>query len=253
MTTIFLISLGLLGLCVGSFLNVVAYRVPRKLPLAMDRSKCAHCSTEIKPFDLIPVFSWLILRGKCRSCHEKIHWRYPLVELVTCLAWVLVGAEFGFNWDTPAYLVFVSGLIAISSVDFEMYIIPNRIVYPTGFACLALLTLAAAMTHDWHSYKMALLGSLCAWSFLLVVHLISPRGMGFGDVRLSAVIGLMLGWIDLMRVVVGLFFGFALGAFIGVGLIALRIATRKTAIPFGPFLAMGAFLALFITWQPGVR
>ncbi len=146
MTALFLIILGIFGLCICSFLNVVAYRVPRKLPLAMDRSKCAHCNVEIKSRDLIPVLSWLILRGKCRSCHEPIHWRYPLVELATCFAWVTVGAKFGMHWDTPAYLIFVSGLIAISSVDFEMYIIPNRIVYPLGFACFALLLLAATMT-----------------------------------------------------------------------------------------------------------
>jgi leader peptidase (prepilin peptidase)/N-methyltransferase len=248
---VFLIILGVFGLCVGSFLNVLAYRIPKKLPIALDRSKCSHCDAVIKSYDLIPVFSWLILRGRCRNCHEKIHWRYPLVELITCVAFVTVGAQFGINWETPAFLVFVSGLIAISSVDFELYIIPNRIVYPTGFACLALLTLAAAMTHDWHSYRNALLGSVGAWLFMFIVHLISPRGMGFGDVRLAALIGLMLGWIDPLRIVTGLFFGFAIGAFVGIALMALRIATRKTAIPFGPFLAVGAYLALFFDLKIG--
>lgn len=236
----------ILGLCIGSFLNVVAYRVPKKLPIIHDRSKCPSCDHALGVRDLIPLFSWLALRGKCRYCKAPIHWRYPLVELITGIAFVTICYHFDFGWETPAFLVFVCALIAISSVDFELYIIPNRIVYPAGFICLALLTLAAWGTGNWHSLKTALLSAVGCWLFMLVVHLISPKGMGFGDVRLSALIGLLLGWISPARAIAALIYGFGLGAIVGIVLMLLSRASRKTAIPFGPFLAMGAYLAIFV-------
>jgi leader peptidase (prepilin peptidase)/N-methyltransferase len=141
--------------------------------------------------------------------------------------------------------VFFTSLVAVSTIDLDLHIIPNRIIYPTIFASIPLLAIAAALNDDFESLQNALIGGAAAFSALFVIHLVSPAGMGFGDVRLSFVLGLFLGWLSLSHVLIGIFLGFLLGAFIGVALVATRIRSRKDAIPFGPFLAGGAALAVF--------
>jgi leader peptidase (prepilin peptidase) / N-methyltransferase len=234
----------LLGLAVGSFLNVVIYRVPRKESVVRPRSRCPGCGTQLAERDNIPVVSWILLRGRCRSCGEAISGRYPLVELGTAVLFAAAGLRFGLDWALPAYLVFFAALMAITFIDLEHYIIPNRVVYPTIFLSVPLLILAAALQDEWGNLERALLGAVLAWGFLLVVHLISPRGMGFGDVRLSFVLGLFLGWLDLRHVFLGLFLGFLFGSISGLALMALRRRGRKDHIPFGPFLAAGAVVAV---------
>jgi leader peptidase (prepilin peptidase)/N-methyltransferase len=239
---------GVVGLCVGSFVNVVVHRVPRKESIVRPRSHCPSCDVELSNRDNVPVLSWLLLKGRCRSCDAPISVRYPLVELATAALFVAGAVRFGADWVLPAYLVFFASLLAISVIDLERYIIPNRIVYPTIFVSLPLLALAAAAQDEWTNFGHAVLGATSAFVLLLVVHLASPRGMGFGDVRLSFILGLFLGWLDpwVGHVFLGLFLGFLLGSVTGLVLIAMRRRDRKDHIPFGPFLAAGAVLSVLV-------
>jgi leader peptidase (prepilin peptidase)/N-methyltransferase len=252
MTAFVAIVCGVLGLAVGSFLNVVIHRVPAKESVVRPRSRCPQCGTELASRDNIPVLSWLLLRGKCRTCGTAISKRYPLVELFTAAMFAACGARFADSWALPAYLLLFASLIAISVIDLELYIIPNRIVYPTLFAGAVLLVAGALAEGDPERIRNAAIGGAAAWFSLLVVHFIQPRGMGFGDVRLSAVLGMYLGWIDLELVLLGMLLGFLLGAVIGLGLVITRLRTRKDAVPFGPFLAAGAAIAILAS-EPIVR
>jgi leader peptidase (prepilin peptidase)/N-methyltransferase len=172
--------------------------------------------------------------------------RALVVELVTPALFVALAFRFGADWVLPAYLVFATALLAISVIDLEHYIIPNRLVYPAIFTSIPLLAGAAALQHRWRPFEHALLGALIAWGLLLLVHLVSPRGMGFGDVRLSFLIGLFLGWLGYGHVFLGLFLGFLFGAAVGVALIVVGRRGRRDAIPFGPFLAAGGVVAVLI-------
>lgn len=244
MTAFLAISCAVLGLAVGSFLNVVIARVPRKESVVTPRSRCPGCSAPIAPRDNVPVLSWLLLRGRCRSCAEPISPRYPLVEVGTAALFAATAVRFGADAALPAFLVFVAALIAITAIDLELFIVPNRIVYPTLFASAPMLLTAATVDGDWKSAREAAIGGVLAFGLFLVIHLISPRGMGFGDVRLSGVIGMFLGWLSVPHVLLGLFLAFLLASVIGVGLIAVKLRSRKDHIPFGPFLALGAVLAV---------
>lgn len=235
----------MVGLAVGSFLNVVIYRVPRKESVVAPRSRCPQCGTQLSARDNIPVLSWLVLRGRCRTCGTSISARYPVVELATAALFALAAVRFGYDAVLPAYLVLFASVLAISLIDLEHYIIPNRIVYPTIFLSVPLLVLAATVDSRWGHLRGAAIGAVLAWGLLLIVHLVSPRGMGFGDVRLSFVLGLFLGWLGLGHVLLGLFLGFLLGSVVGVGLVVVGRRGRKQAIPFGPFLASGTVLAVF--------
>jgi leader peptidase (prepilin peptidase)/N-methyltransferase len=167
-----------------------------------------------------------------------------LVELLTAALFVAAALRFGLDWALPAYLAFFAALVAITFIDLEHYIIPNRIVYPTVFVSIPLLVLAAAAQDEWGHLGTAVVGAALAWFSMLVLHLISPRGMGFGDVRLAFVLGLFLGWLDLRHVFLGIFFGFLYGSVVGLALMVLRRRGRKDHIPFGPFLAAGAVTAV---------
>jgi leader peptidase (prepilin peptidase) / N-methyltransferase len=251
--TVFVVATcGVLGLVIGSFLNVVIWRVPRKESIVAPGSKCPECDTPISPRDNVPVVSWLALRGKCRHCGTRISSRYPLVELATAALFVAIAARFHDSWALPAYLVLGAALVAISAIDLEHYIIPNRIVYPVGFTLVGLFAVAAAATGSWDAFARALLGGCAAFSVLFVVHVISPRGMGFGDVRLCFLLGIALGWLGWQYVMFGIFAGFLYGAVIGMALMALRLRTRKQHLPFGPFLAAGT-LTVVLVGSPIIR
>ena len=157
-----------------------------------------------------------------------------------------VGVRFSGDWVLPAYLVLAASLLVVSVIDLEHYVIPNRVVYPTIALAIPLLAGAAALEHSWDRMAHALIGGAVAWTLLLLVHLISPRGMGFGDVRLSFILGLYLGWLGASHVALGLFLGFALGSVAGIALVIVRRRSRKEAIPFGPFLAAGAMAAVLV-------
>ena len=235
------------GLVIGSFLNVVIYRVPAGESINRPRSRCGACGAQIAARDNVPVLSWILLRGRCRSCNVAISPRYPLVELGTGLLFAALGWRFDADWALPAFLVWAAGLIALSVIDLDTFLLPKKVLYPVLFAGGALLAAAGVIERDWLGIREAAIGSLAAWAFLLVIHLISPRGMGFGDVRLAALLGMFLGWIELGAVPVGLFLGFFLGAVVGVALMIVGKKGRKDRVPFGPFLASGAMLAVFFS------
>jgi leader peptidase (prepilin peptidase) / N-methyltransferase len=248
--TVFVVAVsGVLGLVIGSFLNVVIWRVPRKESIVAPGSKCPSCDTPIAPRDNVPVLSWLALRGKCRHCSARISARYPIVELATAALFVAIAARFDDSWALPAYLVLGAALLAISVIDLEHYIIPNRIVYPVGFALVGLFAFAALVSGNWDAFARALLGGCAAFSMLFAIHVISPRGMGFGDVRLCFLLGIALGWLGWQHVLFGIFAGFFYGAVIGSLLMLLRLRDRRQHIPFGPFLAAGT-LTIVLAGSP---
>jgi leader peptidase (prepilin peptidase)/N-methyltransferase len=231
---------GLYGLVIGSFLNVVIWRVPRHESIVKPPSHCPACDVKIANRDNVPVVSWLLLRGRCRSCRSTISARYPFVELLTGVLFAAIGARFSHSWALPAYLVLTGALVALSAIDLEHYVLPNRILYPTDGAVIVLLAVASAAEHDWGALARAGLAGAVAFAVFFTIHIVSPRGMGFGDVRLSFLLGLSLGWLGWAEVAGGLFAGFLYGAVVGVVLIAVKVRGRKQQIPFGPFLAAGA-------------
>jgi leader peptidase (prepilin peptidase)/N-methyltransferase len=234
-----------LGLAVGSFLNVVIYRVPRNESIISPRSSCPSCGVPIRERDNIPVVSWLMLHGRCRDCGTPISVRYPLVELACAGLFAGTAARFGRQWDLPAYLVLFAGLLALSCIDMERLLLPKKIVYPLTALVAALLLLAAAATGKWHDY---LIGVACAAGWFAVffaMNLMSPRILGFGDVRLSFVLGLALGWLGVGYVLLGFFAANVIGAVIGIALIATKRMDRANPVPYGVFLALGCALAVF--------
>lgn len=250
MTAFVVVVCGVLGLLVGSFLNVVIWRVPRDESVVTPRSRCPQCGNELRNVDNVPVLSWLLLRGRCRFCHAPISARYPLVELLTGVLFAALALRFsgedGWGWAAlPAYLVLAAGLVALSGIDLDHHRLPNKVLYPTLFAMSALFVAAAAVSGEWDRLGRAAIGGAIGFAVLFVIAFISPRGMGFGDVRLAGMLGVAEGWLGLGYVAVGLFLGFLAAAVVGVALIATKVKSRKDKIPFGPFLALGALLAVF--------
>jgi leader peptidase (prepilin peptidase)/N-methyltransferase len=234
-----------LGLCIGSFLNVVVHRVPRKESVISPPSRCVGCGTLIRPRDNVPVLSWVLLRGRCRACGIAISPRYPLVEAGTALLFAAVAASVGPHAVLPAMLVFAACLLAVSLIDLEHFIVPNKILKVAVALGVPLLVVAAAVDDRWDDLGRAGLGAVVGLGLLLVIHLVNPRGMGMGDVKLAGVIGLYLGFEGVRVALYALFLGFLLGSVVGVVLIATRIRSRKDHIPFAPYLAGGAVLAIF--------
>jgi len=238
-------SCAVLGLAVGSFLNVVIYRVPRNESVMSPRSSCPSCGAPIRVRDNIPVVSWLLLKGRCRDCHAPISARYPLVELACAGLFAGTAARFGYRWDLPAYLVFFAGLLALSCIDVERLRLPKKIVYPLTILVTALLLMAAAVTGAWHDFAI---GVACALGWFVVffaMNLISSRLLGFGDVRLSLVLGMALGWLGIGYVLLGFFAANLIGAIVGITLIATKHMGRSDRIPYGVFLALGCAVAVF--------
>jgi leader peptidase (prepilin peptidase)/N-methyltransferase len=227
------------GLIIGSFLNVVAYRLPRGESLAHPPSRCPSCEAPVKPYDNIPVLSWLLLRGRCRSCKAPISPRYPLVEGLTGALWALV---MWARWDDASGIALgialVTVLIPIALIDFEYRIIPNRI---TGPAAVVAIVIGLVLDMDFVAEQ--LIAGAAAGGFFLLAAVAYPRGMGMGDVKLAGVMGLYLGRAVGLAVLVGLVAGVVIGAVIISRLGAKE--GRKAAIPFGPFLALGGIVAIF--------
>jgi leader peptidase (prepilin peptidase) / N-methyltransferase len=243
----FLIALcALLGLAVGSFLNVVIYRVPRGESIISPRSACPTCGAPIRERDNIPVVSWLVLRGRCRDCRASISERYPLVEVACAGLFAGTAARLGRQWDLPAYLVLFAGLLALSCIDIEKLLLPKKIVYPLTGLVAVLLLMAAAATGQWHDYVVAVACALSWFAVFFVLNFASPRILGFGDVRLSLVLGLALGWFGVGYVLLGFFAANLIGAVIGLTLIATKRMTRSDRIPYGVFLAAGCAVAVFV-------
>jgi leader peptidase (prepilin peptidase)/N-methyltransferase len=237
---------GVLGLLIGSFLNVVIHRVPAGESIVSPRSRCPNCGTELANRDNIPVVSWLVLRGKCRTCAHPISPRYPIVEGLTGLLFAAMAARFGLEPELAAYLVLTAFLIALAAIDLDTFLLPKKLVWPAFFSGVVLLGIASFVHEDGLSAREAAIGGAAAFAFLYLVRFVYPKGMGFGDVRLSPVLGMHLGWLLLGQVAIGLFLSFLLSAVVGVGLIATGVKTRKDRVPFGPFLAAGTLLAVFV-------
>lgn len=235
----------LFGLVIGSFLNVVIYRVPRHESIVSPRSACPTCGVAILERDNIPVLSWLLLKGRCRNCQSPISKRYPLVELTNAALFAGAAARLGYNWDLPAFLVLFASLLALACVDVELLLLPKLIVYPTLVSVAGLLTLAAGLNNEWHYLYVA---GLCAVGWFVAffaLNALNPRYLGFGDVRLAPVLGLGLGWFGWRYVVLGFFAANLVGALIGITLIATKRIRRDQQIPFGVFLAMGTAFAIY--------
>jgi len=182
---------------------------------------------------------WYVIRA-------VVPYAFLSLVLLTAVLFAAVAVRFPDDAELPAFLVLGAGLIALSAVDLERFLLPNRILYPTWGAVVVLLGVAAVVDEDGRSLRDAAVGGAVAFSLLFVIHVVSPKGMGFGDVRLAGLLGTALGWLGLGHVFLGLFAGFLLASVLGIALIALRLRSRKDRLPFGPFLAGGALVAVFV-------
>lgn len=262
---LFLFAVAVLGLSVGSFLNVVVYRIPIMMErewktqcrellqlspeteqeepfnLIRPRSRCPHCGHHITLKENIPVLSYLLLRGHCSGCGGRISPRYPLVEAVTAALSLLVAWHFGFGWQTAAVLPLTWALIALSLIDFDHQLLPDNIIYPFLWAGL-LLSLAGLFTDPQSALLGAAIGYLSLWSIFQLFKLITGKeGMGYGDFKLFALFGAWLGWEYLVPIIL---LSSLVGALVGIGLILLRGRDRNIPIPFGPYLATAGWIAL---------
>lgn len=223
------------GLAIGSFLNVVASRLPAGRSVVQPASACTACGNEIAWYDNVPLVSWLVLRARCRHCRSRIPAVYPLVELVTALLFVACVLAFGATWRALAACIFAAALVVVTATDLSHRIIPNKVVLPSAAAVLGLMTLAEP-SPEW------VIGALGASLFLFVAAVVYPGGMGMGDVKLALLMGAALG----RTVPIALFVGMIAALVPSIVLFARHGSkARKMAIPFGPFLALGSLVALF--------
>ena len=233
----------LLGLAIGSFLNVVIHRVPRDESLVRPGSHCPRCGATIRNRHNVPVLGWLLLRGRCADCRTSISVRYPLVEAGTAALFVAVAAKFGLSWALPAYLYLAAIAIALALIDLDVMRLPNAIVLPSYLVAAALLVPAALLGDGVAPIVRGLAAAVLLWACYR--GLAQLGGMGGGDVKLAPLLGFYLGWLGWGAVAVGAFAAFLLGGVVGVVLMATRLAGRKSRIPFGPYMLAGAFLAVF--------
>jgi len=255
---------GLLGLVIGSFLNVVVSRVPARIPLTRE-SRCPHCGARVRWWQNMPVISWVILRGRCASCAAHISVRYPLVELATGIAfvgvtWLVLGrsmtettgagptAGTGATWSAAlvliALLYFAAVSIVLTLIDLDTHRLPNSIVLPAYPIALLLVASASVLSGDVDAFVRALVGMAALYAFYFLLRLIRPGGMGGGDVKLAGVVGLYLGWTGWGALLVGAFAAFLLGGIVSLCLLATRRASGSTAIPFGPWMILGCWVGI---------
>jgi leader peptidase (prepilin peptidase)/N-methyltransferase len=230
------------GLAVGSFLNVCIYRLPRKESISWGVSHCPGCSTPIKFRDNVPVLSYLLLKGRCRNCRCHISLRYPLVEVTNAIGYVVILWHFGRSWSTVIYMGLFSALLVVTYIDFSCRIIPDLITLPG-----IIIGLISASTVLPVGLLDAVLGVLLGGGILWALAWLSPylfgkEGMGGGDIKLLAMIGAFLGW---KPAILTMLIGAVLGSCVGVGLILFHAMRRDQYLPFGPFLALGALVAMF--------
>jgi len=242
---LFVGGVGALGLLVGSFLTVVVHRVPAGRSIARPRSACPSCGSPIRPGDNIPIVSWLLLRGRCRDCSAAVSSRYPRVEAATGLLFAALAAARGFSAVLPALLYAAAAGVALVLIDMSHHRLPDVIVLPSYLALAALLALAGCLTGDFPLARTALSGGVWLGVYGLIWLTTLGRGMGLGDVKLSGLLGLLLGWLGWGPSLVGLFAGFVVGSAVGVVLLASGRAGRRTKIAHGPFMFAGAAVAVF--------
>ena len=234
------------GLLIGSFLTVVVDRVPRGASVVRPGSACGACDHQLTPIELVPVFSWLFLRGRCRVCGAAIGVECVLIEIGTAVLFVAMHLRFESNVTSAAFCVFAAGLVALTVIDLHTKRLPREITYVTMALGAPVLTVAALVVDEPRRMWMAVLGAAIATTIMALLYVLSRGGLGDGDVRLSPLLGLYLGWLNPGVAPVGLFLGFLVGAVVGVVLMVVGRAGRRTAIPFGPSLAVGALAAVWV-------
>lgn len=234
MVTIFIIVFGCI---IGSFLNVIIYRLPRGESIVLPPSHCPNCQHRLGAWDLFPVFSYLLLRAKCKYCHTKISFQYPAMECLTGLMTFIWWnkANYIFSFENIVLLILTYALLVVAVIDFKLQIIPDKIIYP--MIGLGLLT-----QFFQGNLINALLGLLISGGLLLMVYLLFPNGMGLGDVKYMAMVGVFIGW---QKAIGSLLLGSFLGVLIMVPLLLLGKANRKTPFAFGPFLVLGALIVIY--------
>lgn len=239
------IIVGVLGLVVGSFLNVCIYRIPRTQSIILPSSRCPLCGLPINPLDNIPLVSYMLLMGRCRHCGGRISLRYPFIETLNAILYVILIYRFGIGWYTPIYLAFLSSLIVITFIDLDFQIIPDSITLtgiPIGLIAGSLLLPDPFMRAGMLGFKTSIIGAFTGFSLFYLVAFFSRGGMGGGDIKMMAMVGALMGW---KSVLVTTFIGSLFGSLVGLFLMIFKDKGRKTKIPFGPFLAMGAVITLF--------
>lgn len=242
------VLVGVLGLAVGSFLNVVIYRVPAGESVVSPPSRCPSCGSPIRNRHNLPVIGWLILRGRCADCRAPISARYPLIEAACGALFVAITLRIHHLdiWPAlPAYLYFAAAGLALAMIDIDHKRLPNAIVLPSYLVVGVLLAIASLATHDWWALGRAAIGGAALFGFYFTIMFAYPAGMGFGDVKLAGVLGGVLAYLSWSTLVVGAFGGFLLGSVGGLAVLAAGRGDRKTAIPFGPFMILAAVLAIF--------
>lgn len=257
------IAAGVFGALIGSFLNVVIYRVPQGESVVSPPSACPTCGHRIRGIDNVPILSWVALGGKCRDCRTPIAIRYPLVELGTALFFALVGAWgttalatgplllmsgaslIGLALSLVAYLYLAAVSVALALIDLDTHRLPDKIVLPAYAVGAVLLGSASLITADYGRLLGAGLGLAAMWVAYFLMAVLYPGGMGFGDVKLAGVLGLFLGWLGWGPLLVGAFSAFLLGGLFALVLLATRRVTRKGGIPFGPWMLVGAWVGIF--------
>ncbi len=250
MLAAYYVAVALAGVVVGSFVNVVIVRVPSDESIVRPRSKCPLCQHPIEPRDNIPIVSWLLLRGRCRHCGEPIHWGYPVVEALNGVLWLLAAVRFGPHLLVVPFCFLFSVLLAQSAIDIQIYRLPDRITFTAGAVTAVLLPVVALVHGDPAWIGTAAASAAGYFVFLLIPALIFPRGMGFGDVKLVALIGAYLGFITPTYVpvlaVLSVIISSLIGVAIGIGALAVR-GGKSEPYPFGPWLALGAVVTVLFS------
>lgn len=228
----------LIGAAIGSFLNVCIHRIPAGGSIIFPPSHCPSCKTGIKFYDNIPIISYLLLRGRCRQCKSSISFRYPLVESINGIGYMLLTYEFGVGWTAFAYALFISSLLVLTFIDLSHQILPDLITLPG-----IIVGLIAASSVLPTGIINSVIGVLVGGGAFYLVAVISRGGMGGGDIKLIAMIGAFLGWRDVLLTI---FIGALTGSLVGIFLMLFKGKKRKDPIPFGPFLAAGAIISVFL-------
>jgi leader peptidase (prepilin peptidase)/N-methyltransferase len=223
----------------------VIWRVPREESIVSPPSHCPGCDQPILHIDNIPVVSWLLLRGKCRNCQSRISLRYPTVELATGILFVAFGVKFGAHADLAAFLYLAAVGVALAMIDFDHQRLPDPLTLPSYVVGVALLGIAALAGAGHTPFIRGLLGMAVLGGFYGIVWFINPAGMGFGDVKLSGVLGLYLAWLGWGQFLIGAFAASFIGAIVSVSVVLLRGGDRKTRVPFGPFMLIGVLVGIY--------
>lgn len=227
------------GLLAGSFLNVCIYRIPKEMSIVFPGSHCTNCGTKLKAYELVPLFSYLFLGGKCRTCGAKISARYPMVELMTALLVTLQFHYLGLNLTFLFFALMTLILIVMTMIDYDLQIIPDGLTLILGILGLVYLAAVIVPTEGFSALVPRGIGFFLGGGLFLLIAVVSNGGMGGGDIKLMAVLGLWFGWKHLLLLMM---LSFISGALISVALLAFKIKGRKEAIPFGPFIALAAYL-----------